>query len=192
MPASQPSSILPPPSSIQDESATSPNEEKQKYKEKAWAYWPIETLICVILIGFAAWWFRSSQKDNTPNSPEVSRTFIPLPAVPVPPTPPPVRPKQEPPKPWVTDEEIERAHKARCSLIQETPEYIIGLKNLYGDDRVAIYLRKWIKILYQFDGVIKKKYNKTDFLIIKMSNILGIFLALEAKQWEDKIATIKK
>ena len=146
----------------------------------------------ILAVGFGSWWFWQRPKDIKSNLPDVGLAITPAPIVPASPTPRTAPQYQEPEKPWVTDEEIERERKEGRILIPESPEELVGINMVYGKEKISAYVNKWVKISYKFSGV--ERINGSDkkyYLRVQLSSTIGIYLALEERKWEAKILTMR-
>ncbi|HUB65776.1 MAG TPA: hypothetical protein VL996_15235 [Methylocella sp.] len=165
---------------------TIPESDKLKFKENALSYWQIGTFVSIVLVGLGTWWIWPIRHEP-PKLTAFSTAMAPV--VPSSTTP----AKQEPPRPWVTDAEIEQARKAGRILIPKSPEELIGLRIEYGEKGVSVYINKWIKISHKFSSIIteKKGSDKKDYLLVNLRGLLGVYLILEENKWKDKILTLR-
>jgi hypothetical protein len=94
--------------------------------------------------------------------------------------------------PWVTDEEIAKAHAAGRILLPESPEQLVLLNLSHQDDHLPPYVGKWIKISHKVIDVndMKLTNNKT-YLIVNLYSQCTIRLLFEPKGWEERLLTLR-
>ena len=149
--------------------------------------------ILTLAVAFGGWRFWPAPKDIKPDVRDVSLAMTPAPIVPASPAPQIAAQIKEADKPWVTEEEIERARREGRILIPESPEELVRMNMVYGKDNISAHDNKWVKISYKFSRVenIRGSDNKY-YLRVQLQSRYGLYLLLDQRKWESKILTLRE